>query len=61
MLQPWVGTAGAETQKLCQCGFLSQPNKMAKRYCAQRALELILEDREVFDDDVEGEDSEEEV
>lgn len=34
---------------------------MAKRYSAQRALELILEDREVFDDDVEGEDSEEEV
>ena len=32
---------------------------MAKRYSAQRALELILEEREVFDDDVEGEDSEE--
>ncbi|KAM4584694.1 piggyBac transposable element-derived protein 4-like [Odontesthes bonariensis] len=34
---------------------------MAKRISAQRALEVILEDREGFDDDVEGEDSQEEV
>lgn len=34
---------------------------MAKRYSAQRALKLILEKKEGFDDDVDGEDSEQEV
>eukprot|EP00066_Takifugu_rubripes_P014261 XP_011603527.1 PREDICTED: piggyBac transposable element-derived protein 4-like [Takifugu rubripes] len=58
MLQHCLGTAGAETQQLCHCGLLSQPIKMAKRNSAQRALESILEDREVLGDDVEEEVSE---
>ncbi|VDK43201.1 unnamed protein product [Anisakis simplex] len=34
---------------------------MAERWSVQTALELISKEREIFDDDVEGEDSEEEV
>ncbi|VDK57093.1 unnamed protein product [Anisakis simplex] len=44
-----------------QCGFLLRSIKMANRWFAKKALELVLEEREVFDDDEEGEDSEEEV